>query len=489
MAVTQYVGARYVPLFADPIDWDSTKEYEPLTIVTYQGASYTSRQSVPAGVSITDQNYWVLTGNYNAQVEQYRQEVRQFDGRIAANASAIATLDENLDSYEETTDAAIAAARQEASDANTATNAALSEFQAEVTADYWVTNERIARQAVSTSKIADGAVTRDKLAATINPYSYFTGYNAVFIGDSYTYGTGASDHLSGDANRFSSVLATKLNMTEFNFGVGSTGFCDPGSGGQNAPFSTQVTRAVDSMSATEKDNTHLVVIAGGVNDFNEGSRYGASDMQTGAHDAVRNAVNGFPNAIVLVVPMLFKGNEANPRLLNFESAIINGVLQYNGTRRVAYISGAWTWNFGRASHYISDQLHPNDTGHKTIANRIYTRIMGGESYDNFLLIPTWESGYSGGVDQGTYWEFYNGRVCMYGNYVTGTAPANTTTKICQMPGCAAPNQTVYGIITKSGQIFGAWQITPSGAIYVRCDSEVTDFYLQPVSYIPKGILS
>lgn len=63
-----------MPLFADPIDWDKMKTYEPLTIVYYQGNSYTSRQSVPAGVNITDTTYWALTGNYNAQIEQYRKE-------------------------------------------------------------------------------------------------------------------------------------------------------------------------------------------------------------------------------------------------------------------------------------------------------------------------------------------------------------------------------------------------------------------------------
>lgn len=63
-----------MPLFADHIDWDKTKTYEPLTIVYYQGNSYTSRQSVPAGVGITDTTYWALTGNYNAQIEQYRKE-------------------------------------------------------------------------------------------------------------------------------------------------------------------------------------------------------------------------------------------------------------------------------------------------------------------------------------------------------------------------------------------------------------------------------
>lgn len=90
MAVTQYIGARYVPLFADPIDWDSTKHYEPLTIVYHQGNSFTSKQFVPTGIDIDNGEYWVPTGNYNAQVEQYRREVRSFDGRITANAQAIA---------------------------------------------------------------------------------------------------------------------------------------------------------------------------------------------------------------------------------------------------------------------------------------------------------------------------------------------------------------------------------------------------------------
>lgn len=82
MAVTQYTGARYVPLFADPAQWDKAKTYEPLTIVLNAGNSYTSKQFVPAGIEITNADYWAQTGNYNAQVEQYRQEVQAFDARI-----------------------------------------------------------------------------------------------------------------------------------------------------------------------------------------------------------------------------------------------------------------------------------------------------------------------------------------------------------------------------------------------------------------------
>ena len=85
MSVREYIGARYVPLFADPIDWDSTKTYEPLTVVYNQGNSYTSRQYVPAGIDISNDTYWVRTGNYNAQIEQYRSEVATFDDRITTN--------------------------------------------------------------------------------------------------------------------------------------------------------------------------------------------------------------------------------------------------------------------------------------------------------------------------------------------------------------------------------------------------------------------
>ena len=81
--VTQYIGARYVPLFANPPQWSSEREYEQLTIVLYQGNSFTSMQYVPVGIDITNEEFWAQTGNYNAQVEQYRQEVREYTKKIA----------------------------------------------------------------------------------------------------------------------------------------------------------------------------------------------------------------------------------------------------------------------------------------------------------------------------------------------------------------------------------------------------------------------
>lgn len=86
MATVQYKGMRYVPIFGrkneNSIEWDNSKPYESLTIVTHNGASYTSRREVPAGIDIDDQEYWALTSNYNAQVEIYRQKTAEVYGQF-----------------------------------------------------------------------------------------------------------------------------------------------------------------------------------------------------------------------------------------------------------------------------------------------------------------------------------------------------------------------------------------------------------------------
>ena len=68
-----FVGNRYVPKLDG--EWDNSKPYESLTIVQYQGNSFTSRQPVPSGIDISNRDYWVSTGNYNAQIEYYRRDV------------------------------------------------------------------------------------------------------------------------------------------------------------------------------------------------------------------------------------------------------------------------------------------------------------------------------------------------------------------------------------------------------------------------------
>ena len=76
----QYVGARYVPKVMG--EWNKALQYEALSIVTYAGNSFTSKVPVPANTDITNKTYWVNTGNYNAQVEAYRQQTAQLENRL-----------------------------------------------------------------------------------------------------------------------------------------------------------------------------------------------------------------------------------------------------------------------------------------------------------------------------------------------------------------------------------------------------------------------
>src|SRR5699024_4305276 len=83
------------PLIMD--EWDKTISYEGLSIVTYQGGSYTSKKRVPVGIDINDNEYWSMTGNYNAQVENYRQEVRDMQDEVDSKVDQV-EFDDSLNS-------------------------------------------------------------------------------------------------------------------------------------------------------------------------------------------------------------------------------------------------------------------------------------------------------------------------------------------------------------------------------------------------------
>ena len=98
---SMYIGARYVPIFADPVEWDDEREYEPLTIVTHNGDCYTSKCYVPKGAQLPpypegQTKYWVKTSDYNGQfadlkktvldlsrlVEQFQKDNKEFTDLI-----------------------------------------------------------------------------------------------------------------------------------------------------------------------------------------------------------------------------------------------------------------------------------------------------------------------------------------------------------------------------------------------------------------------
>ena len=93
-----YVGHRYVPkIFGE---WNKQNEYEGLSIVTHEGTSYTSKKRVPVGIDILNEEFWVVTGNYNAQIEYYRDEVRKLGGKVTTVISDVSDLKSDVTGLE-----------------------------------------------------------------------------------------------------------------------------------------------------------------------------------------------------------------------------------------------------------------------------------------------------------------------------------------------------------------------------------------------------
>ena len=225
MATTQYIGARYVPIIVG--EWDKTRTYEPLMVVTYQGASYTSRQYVPAGIEITNESYWVLSANYNAQVEAYRQEVR------------------DILPYDETP--------TEGSTKGVTSDGIKRAIAAETT-------RATAAEQVNATAIANEA-TRAKTAEQTNATAIARINERgvlLAIGDSF-----GVDSVSAN-EWWHTVLAKALGLTDANFCAGYAGFStrNPTS---NKNFTDLLVDAYSS-STFDNDKVEYVVCYGGLND-------------------------------------------------------------------------------------------------------------------------------------------------------------------------------------------------------------------------------
>ena len=193
MAYRQYIGSRYVPIFGrkgeDTYEWDNSAPYEPLTVVMHQGNSFTSVQYVPTGIDINNRRYWAETGNWNAQIEAYRQEVGAYNRRITALEESLPVNDFNstntVDKRFDDIEALLPATEFDSTNtvdkrfddieallpatAFDSTNTIEARFNT-IEANGWVTTNRVEDAAITNAKMSQTA--NDIMAATNNPIYY-----------------------------------------------------------------------------------------------------------------------------------------------------------------------------------------------------------------------------------------------------------------------------------------------------------------------------
>lgn len=103
----QYVGARYVPVFADPIEYNPEMTYEQLVIVNYLNQTYVSKKVVPPGNIPTypSTEYWLALGNTNNQYNDVLQDIATLNSSVAdvqnqadSTDSAVSALNTTVES-------------------------------------------------------------------------------------------------------------------------------------------------------------------------------------------------------------------------------------------------------------------------------------------------------------------------------------------------------------------------------------------------------
>lgn len=95
-----FIGERYIPLFANPVEWDSSRAYEHLTIVMYEGEGYTSRYAVPPGIAIDDGKYWVKTFPRSPKIIEIEALIESIKSELSNQADEIAYIKEQIKSLE-----------------------------------------------------------------------------------------------------------------------------------------------------------------------------------------------------------------------------------------------------------------------------------------------------------------------------------------------------------------------------------------------------
>ena len=327
---TQYIGSRYVPTFADPAEWNSTRTYEPLTIVLNKGNSYTSRQFVPVGVQLTNTDYWSETGNYNAQVEQYRNEVTAYDNRITA---AQGTAD---------------SAKTSADAANTnigKINTKIGEIETEIgeiETEIADANNQISTANTNISKINAQI---DEIETKIRDEIYLC------LGDSWVA-----------EGTIANIIAKQRNLKLINKAVSGASFTEYAN--YVKTIKEEISEAVSAIS--DVSLVKLVTLVAGVNDVSHHDETDQQAINTAAAYALRSIRDNFSNAeIVFAVDAPYSTDFLSLSHYYYAVNQLQKVSYYN---KVCFVNlyGMFNNNY----YYSNDNLHPNTAGYGLVASRL-----------------------------------------------------------------------------------------------------------------------
>ena len=189
---------------------------------------------------------------------------------------------------------------------------------------------------------------------TISNYQYNSGYMVTF-GDSYADSTTAQNTWPYWLHQYIPTLTLK------NYAVSGAGF-----NVDSRTFINQINNA-NTDSTLDKSKVKLAVLAGGRNDILD---YNTAKKKI--QECVNQMITIFPNAQILIVPMLYDDGYVPAESREKLAGLTRGAnLITNHTPNAETLKFAYLWLKGETDSVGSDSIHPNQLGAQTIAKYIY----------------------------------------------------------------------------------------------------------------------
>ena len=189
---------------------------------------------------------------------------------------------------------------------------------------------------------------------TISKYQYNSGYMVTF-GDSYAASTTAQNTWPYWLHQYIPTLTLK------NYAVSGAGF-----NVDTRTFINQINNA-NTDSTLDKNKVKLAVLAGGRNDI-----LNYNNAKTKIQECVNQMITIFPNAQILIAPMLYDDGYVPAESREKLAGLTRGAeLITNHTPNAETLKFAYIWLKGETDSVGSDSIHPNQLGAQTIAKYIY----------------------------------------------------------------------------------------------------------------------
>lgn len=211
------------------------------------------------------------------------------------------------------------------------------------------------------------------------------------VGDSITYGMGASN----PSKDYVSVLEKEIKIPIKNDGVSSATI-------QNGSNNDQIS-FINRVKKIDFSKSDIVIVFGGTNDFAQSLPVGKSTDATdksliGALKTVINQIKkSNPNALVLIIPPMWRARiNDSSKFVDINTVpnstgvlfkeYFNAVVKIAKDYKIPYLDLFNNSEINQKNYkdYLADGLHPNDKGHRWLANKVHNFILNNVETPNNL---------------------------------------------------------------------------------------------------------